>query len=232
MRSIEIEIPESVEEQRRIASILKDYDKMINSQEKLIELIQRERVYSRSFSDNPQNYKWRTVKLGDIVKINSGKGIKKSEYIEGGKYPIIGANGEIGRTDRVNNTKKVLTTGRVGTIGTIQKVEYAWITDNSLIIDIKDTSETDIDYLYHILGLVDFKSITTGNAQPLVTSTRLKEIEVSLPDIEEQRRISQVFDSFDNMIERNKDLIDIVNEEREYTREVAWAVLKLLGSRL
>lgn len=43
MRSIEIEIPESVEEQRRIASILKDYDKMINSQEKLIELIQRER---------------------------------------------------------------------------------------------------------------------------------------------------------------------------------------------
>lgn len=80
--------------------------------------------------------------------------------------------------------------------------------------------------------MVDFKSITTGNAQPLVTSTRLKEIEVSLPDIEEQRRISQVFDSFDNMIERNKDLIDIVNEEREYTREVAWAVLKLLGSRL
>ena len=80
--------------------------------------------------------------------------------------------------------------------------------------------------------MVDFKSITTGNAQPLVTSTRLKEIEVSLPDIEEQRRISQVFDSFDNMIERNKDLIDIVNEEREYTREVAWTVLKLLGSRL
>lgn len=80
--------------------------------------------------------------------------------------------------------------------------------------------------------MVDFKSITTGNAQPLVTSTRLKEIEVSLPDIEEQRRISQVFDSFDNMIERNKDLIDIVNEEREYTREVAWTVLKSLGSRL
>lgn len=80
--------------------------------------------------------------------------------------------------------------------------------------------------------MVDFKSITTGNAQPLVTSTRLKEIEVSLPDIEEQRRISQVFDSFDNMIERNKDLIDIVNEEREYTMEVAWTVLKLLGSRL
>lgn len=71
--------------------------------------------------------------------------------------------------------------------------------------------------------MVDFKSITTGNAQPLVTSTRLKEIEVSLPDIEEQRRISQVFDSFDNMIERNKDLIDIVNEERE---SIQW---KLLG---
>lgn len=46
MRSIEIEIPESVEEQRRIASILKDYDKMINSQEKLIELIQREREFT------------------------------------------------------------------------------------------------------------------------------------------------------------------------------------------
>lgn len=62
MRSIEIEIPESVEEQRRIASILKDYDKMINSQEKLIELIQRER--EREF----------TVEASQIIlKIISGE---------------------------------------------------------------------------------------------------------------------------------------------------------------
>lgn len=115
----------------------------------------------------------------------------------------------------MNNTKKVLTTGRVGTIGTIKKVENAWITDNTLIIDIKDTSEIDINYLYHILSLVDFKSITTGNAQPLVTSTRLKEVEISLPDINIQRYISSVFDNFDIMIKHQEDLIEIVTRERE-----------------
>lgn len=82
-------------------------------------------------------------------------------------------------------------------------------------IDIKDTSEIDINYLYHILSLVDFKSITTGNAQPLVTSTRLKEVEISLPDINIQRYISSVFDNFDIMIKHQEDLIEIVTRERE-----------------
>lgn len=215
LKEEKISFPKSVDEQRRIAKLLSSYDNMIASQEKLINIIERESVYEGSSSFNHPISKWSTVKLGDIVKIYSGKGIKKSEYLEDGEYPIIGANGEIGRTDKVNNTKKVLTTGRVGTIGTIQKVENAWITDNTLIIDIKDTSETDINYLYHILSLVDFKSITTGNAQPLVTSTRLKEVEISLPDINTQKYISSVFDNFDTMIKHQEDLIGLVIKEKE-----------------
>ena len=147
---------------------------------------------------------WKKVKLGDIANVFSGKGIKKSDYIEDGSYPIIGANGEIGRCNEFNNDKPVLTTGRVGTIGTIQKVYKAWITDNTLIIDLI-SSQVDLDYLYYIMSTADFKSITTGNAQPLVTAGRLKAIEIQIPDtIEDQKKIASILSKFDELISVNE----------------------------
>jgi hypothetical protein len=35
---------------------------------------------------------WRVGKYGELVNLSSGKGVKKSEYIENGQYEIIGAN--------------------------------------------------------------------------------------------------------------------------------------------
>lgn len=148
---------------------------------------------------------WTKVKLGDICTINSGKGIKKSEYVDDGEYAIIGANGEIGRVDAYNNDKPVITTGRVGTIGTIQKVKRAWITDNTLIVDIKNSSLVDYNYLYYVMHLIDFKAITTGNAQPLVTSGRLKEVEVYLPPMEIQLQIAKLLTTIDNIIQSKSD---------------------------
>lgn len=145
---------------------------------------------------------WITVKLGDIARVNNGKGIKKSEYLANGDYAIIGANGEIGRCNDYNVDHPVLTTGRVGTIGTIQMVNKAWVTDNTLIIDIIN-HKVDYRYIYYILQSVDFKAITTGNAQPLVTATSVKNIEVKIPPtIEEQNRIASVLSTFDSLLEQ------------------------------
>ena len=118
-----------------------------------------------------------------------------------GDYAIIGANGEIGRCNDYNVDHPVLTTGRVGTIGTIQMVNKAWVTDNTLIIDIINP-KVDYRYIYYILQSVDFKAITTGNAQPLVTATSVKNIEVKIPHIEEQRRIASVLSTFDSLLEQ------------------------------
>ena len=147
---------------------------------------------------------WRKVKLGDICKIKSGNGIKKDEYIENGEYSIIGANGEIGRTDKYNNEKPMIVTGRVGTIGAVNLVDKCWITDNTLMIDI-ESEEVYQKYLYYVLNTIDFKSITTGNAQPLVTAGRLKDVEVYLPSLPEQLQISSILSDYDMLIESERE---------------------------
>lgn len=185
---------------------------------------ERESSYNINCSATDSRSNWVKTKLGSICKISSGKGIRKSEYLESGEYSIIGANGEIGRTDGYNNDHPVLTTGRVGTIGTIQRVNKAWITDNTLIIDIIDTSKVDYDYLYQFLTTVDFSKITTGNAQPLITSSSLKEVEIWVPSMEEQQRINSLVDSYDRLVEGQKHLLDIAIRESNY-RKNCWKVI-------
>lgn len=74
------------------------------------------------------------------------------------------------------------------------------------------------NYLYHILRTIDFKSITTGNAQPLITSGRLKEVEISVPDLAEQQRISSLLDNYDEMIKSQERLVTLVQRESNYRK--------------
>lgn len=105
----------------------------------------------------------------------------------------------------------------------------AWITDNTLIIDIIDTSKVDYDYLYQFLTTVDFYKITTGNAQPLITSGRLKEVEIWVPSMEEQQRINSLLDSYDRLVEGQKHLLDIAIRERAITERIAGKLLQQLS---
>lgn len=119
--------------------------------------------------------------------------------MDDGQYPIIGSNGEIGRCNQFNNDHPVLTTGRVGTIGNVFKVKDAWITDNTLILDMQ-SNDIDYDYLYYAVQMIDFKRITTGNAQPLVTAGRLKECEVEVPDLDTQKSIASILSTYDQLL--------------------------------
>ena len=136
---------------------------------------------------------WEVKKLGDISNIYSGKGIKKDEYVDDGAYPIIGANGEIGRCNKYNNDKEVLTTGRVGTLGTVHRISKSWISDNTLIIDVTDKN-TNLNYLYFVIKSLPFDDMKTGTAQPLMTATKLKECSIPLPPLAEQELIANYLD--------------------------------------
>lgn len=129
---------------------------------------------------------WKTAKLGEICKISSGGSIKKDEYKQDGKYPV--------------------------TIGTIHKADKAWISDNTLILDIINSS-INYDLLYYALMNMDFKSITTGNAQPLITQGRLKEQIIRYPEsIEDQQKIAKLLSGLDELRKLHTYQIDILTK--------------------
>ena len=88
--SVPLDIPD-VESQRRIASILSDYDSAIANARKQIELLEEAamRLYREWFVENADP-KWGEDKFGSLVKINRGKIITKAAA-QKGNVPVIAA---------------------------------------------------------------------------------------------------------------------------------------------
>lgn len=122
---------------------------------------------------------WRMGKFEELTDIKTGKGLKRSEFKIDGKYPVIGANGELGKTDNYLLDDKFLLTGRVGTLGSIN-ISYGkkWYSDNVLIMK----PYSYFYYAYFILRMIDMNSLNRGSTQPLVTQTDLKNYLMSMPN--------------------------------------------------
>lgn len=134
---------------------------------------------------------WCDVAVGDICHWASGKFLAPAQRHVGGRYPVLGANGEIGRTDHVLYTEPVITVGRVGACGEVHvSTGPCWVSDNALVA--RPKGGVTFDFMRILLESLDYESLKGGTNQPLITQTRLKEVRVSLPPVSAQRRISDL----------------------------------------
>lgn len=145
----------------------------------------------------PRHWMCRPIK--HFSTIRSGTMISKDEYVDDGKYPIIGSNGEIGRVDKKNNNNRVITTGRVGSIGTTHIIEEAWITDNALILTVDGI---DISFLAYAIPNLNFCIMSSGTAQPLITASKLRQQMVPCPPLDEQLQIVKCLNRKSENIDR------------------------------
>lgn len=175
-------------EQKFIASILSSLDDKIDllhrqnkTLEALAETLFRQWFVERcpELAEGEAEEWWETGKLGDYADVTTGKGLKRHEFDDNGIYPVLGANGEIGRTNNYLTDDRLILTGRVGTLGKVYISEdKVWISDNVLIVK----PECILFYpIYFILKRTEFENLNVGSTQPLVTQTDLKNIEFKLP---------------------------------------------------
>lgn len=169
-------------EQRGIAAVLSSLDAkidLLHRQNKTLESL-ASALWRKTFIEEARP-NWKSGRVSDISSIITGKGLKRSEFVENGAYPVIGANGEIGRTNKFLCEDTVILTGRVGTLGKLVISEdKVWISDNVLII--KPTDNRYFHYVYFLLKEIEFENMNVGSTQPLVTQTDLKNIECGLPE--------------------------------------------------
>ena len=125
---------------------------------------------------------WEDVLLGNLIDIGSGKGLQRSEFVENGLYSVLGANGDIGKTNKYlfDESNRVIYTGRVGTLGNVFRLENkkAWLSDNTLVIKPKEY----YNFVYFVLKLSRLQDYNVGSTQPLIRQSDIKEIELVLPD--------------------------------------------------
>ena len=137
--------------------------------------------------DIPDSWKW--VRLGEILNIESGKGLTAKQMRQG-DIPVFGGNGITGYHDEALVEKETVVIGRVGFYcGSVHVTpQRAWVTDNAFITIYPENS-IDREYLVHMLRHMNLGQNSNATAQPVVSGKKIYPMLFPLPPFAEQKRI-------------------------------------------
>lgn len=174
---------------------------------------------------------WEVTKLKRFVKIKSGDALDKKKFIDNGDIEVYGANAKLGNYDKSNIDKESIITGRVGTIGTLDIKVNVWITDNVLAIDVFNAN---LKFIYYFLHILNFGELSSSTAQPLITATKLLNINIAMPTSINQNKISNYLDKKTKQIEdiKNKISEEIENLENYKKSVITESVTKGLDKNV
>ena len=133
------------------------------------------------------------MKFSDVLDIRNGRNQRQVEDANG-KYPIYGSGGVMGHaTDFICDAGTVVI-GRKGSINNpIFVDEPFWNVDTAFGL----VAHRDVllpKYLYYFCVNFDFEQLNTTVTIPSLTKANLLQIEINIPDLDEQRHVVSVLD--------------------------------------
>lgn len=221
-------------EQERITEILTQCDRVIELKEqKLDELKQLKKEFLRKMfpakgCDTPEirfpgfTGAWEQRKLGDLcVEFRSGEFISASDITETGEYPVFGGNGLRGFTDRFNHDGEYTLIGRQWALcGNVNfAVGKSYFTEHAIAVRADQKNQTR--FLYYLFSTMDLGQYSGQSAQPGLAVGNLVELKSTLPDKQEQEKISGFLTALDT-------LITLHQRELEETKTYKKTLAKLL----
>lgn len=151
---------------------------------------------------------WALVSLTQLSKPTQHPTIPREMMSHEG-VPVFGANGFVGFTDKVTHREDVVAIGCRGACG---KANYlkgpVYVTGNSMCLDDLDTQMIDKKFLYYTLNFRGLADVITGSAQPQIIGSALTRVHLSLPPLEEQKRIAEILSTVDEQIETSGKFIE------------------------
>ena len=216
--NIKLPVP-PLPEQQKIAAILSTVDEQISTTDKIIEkskelkkgLMQKlfsEGIGHTEFKDTkigriPKD--WEVVKLVDLIKLSSGKGLSKKNMIDG-NIPVYGGNGISGYHNDYFIEEPTIVIGRVGEYcGSIHLLnENCWITDNGLYVT-KFLSEVNLGFLAPLFQIMNFNSYSKVGGQPSISQTTVTNLSIPFPPLPEQQKIADILSEADAKIEKEQE---------------------------
>ena len=220
----EIPIPPLAEQERivkRIESLFDKVDRAVELVDEARDGFEKRRaaILERAFSgeltkkwreENGVNDEWNKVKLSDICEIIMGQSPKGSSYNDIGEgVPLVNGPVEFGPTHFSKTVKSKWTTQptkmckeldlllcvRGSTLGRINIAGFeACIGRGVAAIRAKEGIEQKyINYIIHSMRS-EIYNIGTGTTFPNISSQQIKDIEIDLPSIDEQRELVKILD--------------------------------------
>lgn len=85
-----------------------------------------------------------------------------------------------------------------------RKLTRPIILDNNMMSAEPDETAIDREFAYHLLNILDFNEVSSGSALPYLTVSTLRDIDVIIPELAEQREIAAILGALDDKIDLNR----------------------------
>lgn len=182
--------------------------------------------------------KMRMTQLKTIADIQTGpfgSQLHKEDYVETGT-PIVTVEHlgnrvfteqnlpRVSDSDKARLIKYTLSTGDIvfSRVGSVDRCSYVdkshdgWMFSGRCL-RVRPTEPVDSLYLYYYFCLEETKqfvrNIAVGATMPSINTKLLGEVEIALPDLNNQKRIAAVLSSLDDKIENNQKLNDNLQQQ-------------------
>ena len=189
---LEVSLP-PISEQKKIAKLLSLLDERIATQNKIIDKLQSliKGIGKQLFMDN-QN--WRTVKIGELLRIGNGKDYK---HLSIGKIPVYGTGGQMLLVNDYLYDGESVCIGRKGTIDTPMFLKGKFWTVDTLFYtyDFKDVLPK---FCYYLFLQINWKLYNEGTGVPSLSKSTIENIKVKISSLEQQQKICSILDCYEH----------------------------------
>ena len=212
-------------EQDKIATFLSLIDDRIQTQNKIIEqfktliLCFRNQIFTQKIrfkNENGTDFSdWDQVKIGNILKIGSGKDYK---HLKAGNFPVFGTGGLMTSVDDYLYDGETVCIGRKGTIdkpmyhnGKIWTVDTLFYTHSFQYCIPK--------FIFHLFRTINWLEFNEASGVPSLSKTTIEKIKVHIPSLEEQNVISKFLSAMDKKIKIEKTILEQLEKQKKYLLE-------------
>ncbi len=210
LRNLKLSYPQ-IEEQQKISRLLSLLDERIATQNKIIDKLQSliKGIGKQLFMDN-QN--WRTVKIGELLRIGNGKDYK---HLSIGKIPVYGTGGQMLLVNDYLYDGESVCIGRKGTIDTPMFLKGKFWTVDTLFYtyDFKDVLPK---FCYYLFLQINWKLYNEGTGVPSLSKSTIENIKVKIPSLEQQKKICSILDCYEHKTNNEEQILELYHSEKQY----------------
>lgn len=204
VKKVRVYLP-TVPEQKTVAFAIAAFDKHIDN---LTELIEKKKairdgaledlVSGRTRVDGFDG-EWEEYTIGGVLTILHGKNQHAVES-QGGKYPILGTGGIMGKATEYLCDWECVLIGRKGTIDTPMYMNTPFWTIDTLYYS-KPKPNQCVKFQYFLFCTINWLDYAESSGRPSLAKKVIESISVNIPKYEEQQAIAEILTSMDEEVQ-------------------------------
>ena len=209
MAAMDLMLPSTIQEQQMIGVFFKHLDHLITLHQRKCDRLQAlkkamlEKMFPKAGSDVPEirfagfTDAWEQRKLGDLVDVCSGRDYK---HLSEGDIPVYGTGGYmLSVSEALSYDKDAIGIGRKGTIDKPYILNAPFWTVDTLFYAIP-REKIDLNFAFDIFQNIDWKKKDESTGVPSLSKAAINEIDVLVPQYDEQQALGEFFNGIDNLI--------------------------------